>query len=387
MNHIESTLTSQMIEWRHELHRYPELGFAENRTADFVAEKLLSFGVEVVCGIGKTGVLGILKRGRSSKSLGLRADMDALQIQEQNEFDHRSCHQGVMHACGHDGHTSMLLGAASQLAAKGGFDGTVYFIFQPDEEHGKGALSMIDDGLFDRYSMDAVYGLHNLPGLPEGHFAIRPGAIMASESSFEIRLQGKGGHAAMPYTGVDTMLLGAQIVVALQSIVSRNLNVLDEAAVVSVTEFITDGTVNVIPGHVTIKGDCRCFGDEVVEKIKGAMQRIARGLCDAAGASMQFEFNTSFPSTINSPEQTAQAIRAAKQVFGEQQVDDNCKPFTISEDFSNMLRVKPGCYGLIGNSGPADSGCALHNPNYDFNDNILSQGAKYWVQLVHNQLS
>lgn len=387
MSNLDPALEQQMIEWRHELHRHPELGFEENRTSDFIADKLESFGIEVVRNIGQTGLIGILRKGTLDRSIGLRADMDALKIQEQNEFDHRSRDDGLMHACGHDGHSTMLLGAACQLARHSSFDGSVYFIFQPAEEHGKGALSMIADGLFDRYQIDSIYGLHNMPGLNEGQFAIRPGSIMASETNFEFRLHGKGGHAAMPFMGVDTLLLGAQIVVALQSIVSRKLNALHEPAVVSVTEFITDGTVNVIPSLVTIKGDCRCFTDDVLASIRTSMEAIVSGLCAAAGATFEFDFVASFPSTINHPEPTSHAVRAACDSLGADAVNGNCDPYTTSEDFANMLRVRPGCYGLLGNGGGADGGCALHNPNYDFNDRILMRGAAYWVQLVENQLN
>ena len=383
----DSNLETQLIEWRHDLHRYPEFGFEEKRTSDFVAEKLTSFGIEVVRNIGQTGLVGILKKGISERSIGLRADMDALQINEANSFDYKSCNDGLMHACGHDGHSTMLLGAASQLIKQGDFDGTVYFIFQPAEEHGKGALSMIEDGLFEKWEIDSVYGLHNLPGLPEGQFAIRPGSIMASESGFEITVTGKGGHAALPHMGIDAMLLASQIVVALQSIVSRNLSALHESAVVSVTEFLTDGTVNVIPGKVTLKGDCRCFTDEALDKISQSMERIVSGLCAAAGASYEFKFETTFPSTINSEIETQQAIRAAKDALGADQVNGNCDAYTISEDFANMLRVKPGCYGLLGNGGDAGGGCALHNPKYDFNDRIIMKGVNYWVKLVENILS
>lgn len=387
MTVLDNVLEAQMIEWRHDLHRHPEFGFEENRTSDFIADKLNSFGIDVVRNIGQTGLIGILKKGSSERSIGLRADMDALQILEANTFDYKSCNDGLMHACGHDGHSTMLLGAAKHLAKQEQFDGTVYFIFQPAEEHGKGALSMIDDGLFSKWTIDAVYGLHNLPGLPEGQFAIRPGSIMASESGFEIRVTGKGGHAALPHMGVDTMLVGSQIVVALQSIVSRNLSALHESAVISVTEFITDGTVNVIPTAVILKGDCRCFTDEALTKIRNSMERIVSGICAAAGATYEFDFETTFPSTINSPLETQYAINAAIETLGAENVNGSCDPYTISEDFANMLRVKPGCYGLLGNGGDAGGGCALHNPNYDFNDRILMKGAKYWVKLVENQLS
>ena len=386
MGIISNKLKSEMKAWRHHLHRHPELGFNENQTAAFVAELLKSWGIQVIEKTGETGVIGILKKGQSSASIGLRADMDALQLHELNEFKHRSRHESIMHACGHDGHTSMLLGAARKLAHDGELDGTVYFIFQPAEEHGEGALSMIQDGLFEHYQIDEIYGLHNLPGLSAGHFAIRPGAIMASESNFEIRIQGKGGHAALPHKAVDALLVASQIVVALQTIVARNMNAITQPAVVSVTEFISDGTVNVLAGNVTLKGDCRCFGDDSVAHIEASMRQIVQGICTAAGADHEVLFKTSFPATVNAPLQTEKAIKAASTALGPDRVNGNCDPFTISEDFANMLRVRPGCYALLGNGGEAESGCALHNPHYDFNDDILAAGAAYWVQLVQDQL-
>ena len=384
---FDSGFQSRLVEWRHLLHRSPEFGFDEVFTSNFIADKLESFGVKVVRGIGKTGVLGILQKGGGPNSIGLRADMDALKIQEQNEFAYRSQYDGMMHACGHDGHSAMLLGAAEYLAGSVAFSGTVYFIFQPAEEHGKGAKAMIKDGLFNDYDIDAVYGLHNLPGLPAGTFAIRPGSIMASESSFQIQLIGKGGHAAMPYMTVDIMLVASQIVVALQSIVSRNLNVLSKPAVVSVTEFLTDGTVNVLPSKISLKGDCRCFSHETLQHLKDSMARVVAGLCASAGAEYTFDFETVFPATVNHPAQTSVAIQVAEQVFGTGKVNGNCDRFTISEDFANMLEVRPGCYGLIGNGGEEGSGCALHNPQYDFNDEILVEGVKYWVKLAETVLA
>ena len=384
---FDSGFQSRLVEWRHLLHRSPEFGFDEVFTSNFIADKLESFGIKVVRGIGKTGVLGILQKGGGLNSIGLRADMDALKIQEQNEFAYRSQYDGMMHACGHDGHSAMLLGAAEYLADRVTFSGTVYFIFQPAEEHGKGAKAMIKDGLFSDYNIDAVYGLHNLPGLSTGTFAIRPGSIMASESSFHIQLIGKGGHAAMPYMTVDIMLLASQIVVALQSIVSRNLNVLSKPAVVSVTEFLTDGTVNVLPSKISLKGDCRCFSDETLQHLEVSMERVVAGLCASAGAEYTFDFETVFPTTVNHPEQTSVAIQVAEQVFGTGKVNGNCDRFTISEDFANMLEVRPGCYGLIGNGGEEGSGCALHNPQYDFNDEILVEGVKYWVKLAETVLA
>ena len=386
MSHMDPQEIAQMTAWRHHMHRLPECGFDVQQTAEFIARTLEGFGIEVTRNIGRTGVVGVLRNGEGSASIGLRADMDALHIHEQNQFEHRSQHDGKMHACGHDGHSAMLLGAACQLARRKNFSGTVYFIFQPDEEHGHGAQAMIDDGLFERFPMDAVYGLHNLPGLPEGTITVRPGSLMASESSFEIVIDGVGGHAAMPHMGVDPLVTGAQVILALQTIVSRNLSAIHETAVISATEFITNGTVNVIPSQVTIKGDCRCFTEESLVKIKMNMERIVAGICQSTGASYRFRFVNTFYPTVNSEAETRHAIDAAKAVFGSGNVNGSCDPFTISEDFSSMLRIKPGCYVLLGNGTESVGGCALHNARYDFNDRILENGARYWVQLVYDQL-
>ena len=383
---IDPQLIESMTQWRQQLHRFPECGFDLPLTADFVADKLESFGIEVTRDVGQKGVVGKLSCGDGSVSIGLRADMDALFIQEANEFDHKSQHDGQMHACGHDGHSAMLLGAAAHLAKHKNFNGTVYFIFQPDEEHGAGAQAMIDDGLFERFPMDSVYGLHNMPGLAEGHFTVRPGSLMASESGFEIVINGVGGHAAMPHRGIDPIVVGSQVVLALQTIVSRNLSAIEETAVVSVTEFKTNGTVNVIPSQVTITGDCRCFTEDSLAKIEQAMERIVAGTCQAAGADYQFKFTNTFYPTVNSATETTYAIQAAQAVTGAERVEGDCLPLTISEDFSSMLRVKPGCYILLGNGVESVGGCALHNPEYDFNDRILDYGARYWVQLAMDLL-
>ncbi|SIS68426.1 M20 aminoacylase family protein [Neptunomonas antarctica] len=379
-------LIARMTEWRRHMHRFPECGFNLPLTADFIAEKLESFGIEVTRHIGQQGIVGVLRFGKGDASIGLRADMDALFIHEGNEFEHRSRHDGQMHACGHDGHSAMLLGAASYLAETKDFNGTVHFIFQPDEEHGQGAQAMIDDGLFERFRIDAIYGLHNMPGLPEGQFMVRPGSLMASESSFEIVIKGVGGHAAMPHRGIDPIVVGSQIILGLQTIVSRNLSAIEETAVVSATEFVTNGTVNVIPSEVTIKGDCRCFTEDSLKRIEACMERIVSGICQAAGAHYSFTFVNTFYPTVNSPLQTEHATRAAIAVLGSDNVEANCLPLTISEDFSSMLRIKPGCYALLGNGVESVGGCALHNPEYDFNDHILKHGAQYWVQLVRDQL-
>ncbi|MEZ8142083.1 M20 aminoacylase family protein [Enterovibrio sp. FF113] len=384
---LSEQLVADMTTWRQHLHRFPECGFDVNLTADFIADKLDSFGIEVVRNIGQSGLVGMLRSGSSAASIGLRADMDALHIHEQNTFSHCSQHEGKMHACGHDGHSAMLLGAAAYLAQNLTFDGTVYFIFQPDEEHGRGAQAMIDDGLFERFSIDEVYGIHNFPGLAEGELMVRAGSLMASESSFEITIHGVGGHAALPHQGIDPIVVGAQVIMGLQTIVSRNLSAINETAVVSATEFVTDGTVNVIPSQVTIKGDCRCFTEATLARIEQSMARIVDGICLAAGATYSFEFINTFYPTVNAPQQTAYAVKAAQKVLGDDKVNGECEPLTISEDFSSMLRVKPGCYVLLGNGVESVGGCALHNPKYDFNDRILALGARYWIQLVNDRLT
>ena len=387
MLHLPTELINEVAEWRRYLHRFPECGFNVTQTADFVAEKLASWGLEVVRPIGQSGVVGILRKGQGKASIGLRADMDALHIEEQNRFEHRSRHPGAMHACGHDGHTSMLLGAACYLSQGASFNGTVYFIFQPAEEHGKGAQAMIDDGLFERFDIDAVYGLHNLPGYPAGHFAVRPGPLMASESSFEIRISAQGGHAAMPHTGTDPVVVAAQIILGLQTIVSRSLNAIEETAVISVTELETDGTINVIPSEVVIKGDCRCFTEATLARIRQRMEQITEGLCLAAGVQGQATVINTFYPTINAKDATEHAVAAAREALGVEQVDPDCAPLMISEDFAAMLRVKPGCYALLGNGTDSSGGCALHNPYYDFNDDIVHSGMAYWVSLVMQRLS
>lgn len=381
------TFANKVIEWRHHIHKYPELSTKEFKTAEFVADKLEEFGLEVHRSIGGTGVVGVLNNGTSERSIGLRADMDALQIHEQNSFSHVSKNDGVMHACGHDGHTAMLLGAAHMLAESKSFDGSIYFIFQPDEERGTGAKAMIADGLFTRWNMDAVYGMHNIPGVAKGKFVTRPNALMASESSFKIVIKATGGHAALPHMGTDPIVVGAQVVTALQTIVSRNLSAIDETAVISVTNFETNGTVNVIPSTVTITGDTRSFTDSALHKIEKAVERIVAGQCMSAGVDYEYYFNNSYLSTINTPEQTIHAVKAAQKVVGAENVNGNCERYTISEDFSFMLREVNGCYILIGNGEGECGGTALHNPLYDFNDDILSIGIDYWVTLVNDQLN
>lgn len=385
-----TTNDNESIHWmrsiRHDLHRHPELGFEEQRTSRIVGERLRELGMEVHEGLGGTGVVGVLDKGTSRRGIGLRADMDALAITEQNRFEHRSVHDGKMHACGHDGHTAMLLGAAERLSRSGRFDGRVHFIFQPAEEHGRGALAMLSDGLFERFDMDAVYAIHNLPALPVGQAAVAPGPVMACEDNFEIVIQGRGGHAAMPHLADDLIVVGAGIVSALQTVVSRSLNPTGQA-VVSVTEFLTDGTRNVLPRTVTLRGDTRAFLPAVQDQIETAMERIVTGICQAHGVQGRFRYSREFAATINSQREADAAARAAGDVLGRDNVIADCLPIMASEDFGFMLQAKPGCYLLLGNGGEGPGGCGLHSPGYDFNDELLPLGAGIWARLVESQLA
>ncbi len=379
------SMRETMQAWRHDIHRHPELAFEEHRTADKVAELLTGFGLQVHRSIGNTGVVGVLKKGSSERAIGLRADMDALKILEQNSFEYRSVNPGKMHACGHDGHTAMLLGAAHHLASEGEFDGTVVFIFQPAEEHGEGARAMIEDGLFERFPVDSVYAIHNFPSLAIGKFAVRAGSIMAAEDNFEITINGVGCHAAMPHLGKDPIVIGAEIVTAMQSLVSRTLDPLDNA-VVSFTEFLTNGTVNVVPGQVILKGDTRSLTTAVQNHIENTMERIVSGICAAHGASYEFSYRHNFIPTVNTPAEAEIAANVARIVVGAENVVADSRPIMGSEDFGYMLQARPGAYLLLGNGEEGIGGCSLHNPAYDFNDDILSIGADFWVTLVTTQL-
>ncbi len=378
-------LQASMQAWRHDIHRHPELAFEENRTADKVAELLQGFGLEVHRSIGNTGVVGLLKKGSSERAIGLRADMDALKILEQNTFDYRSVHEGKMHACGHDGHTAMLLGAAQYLAEHGHFDGIVVFIFQPAEEHGDGAKAMIEDGLFERFPVDAVYAIHNFPSLATGKFAVRAGSMMAAEDNFEITINGVGCHAAMPHLGRDPIVIGSEIVTAMQTLVSRTLDPIDNA-VVSFTEFITDGTVNVVPTRVILKGDTRSLTTAVQDHIETTMERIVSGICAAHGAQYEFSYRRNFVPTVNTAAEAEIAARVAGSLVGAKNVVGDSRPVMASEDFGYMLQARPGAYLLLGNGEEGIGGCSLHNPDYDFNDEILTIGADFWVALVESQL-
>ena len=381
---ISETISNQMTDWRRDFHAHPELGFDEHRTSAKVAELLREFGLEVHTDIGGTGVVGVLQRGNGIRSIGLRADMDALPIHERNSFDHRSTKDGVMHACGHDGHTTMLLGAARHLAEAGEFSGRAVFIFQPAEEHGKGAPAMIADGLFDRFPVDEVYGMHNMPGLPVGHFALRTGPMMASEALFEIRVQGQGGHAAMPHKGVDAIVVGAEIVIALQTIVSRKLDP-GRNGVVSVTDIETDGQRNILPGRAVLTGDARALTKDVNAEIERQMRRIVDGICLAHGVTGTVSYDTIFEVLVNAPVPTAKATSAA-QAIATQGVDAECAPILGSEDFAHMAAARPGCFIFAGNGTEGAQAKPLHSADYDFNDDLLVPGASFWVQLVEQEL-
>ena len=377
---------TEMKQWRRHLHRFPEIGFEVQDTAAFVAKQLQSFGLVVHTGIGQTGVVGVLKRGLSNNAIGLRADLDALTVSELNEFEHCSTHAGKMHACGHDGHTAMLLGAAKRLAKSDSFDGIAYFIFQPNEEHGLGAKAMMADGLFTQFPMQAVYGMHNMPAMRAGVLAMTSGAIMAGEDNFVITIKGRGGHASLPHHHVDPVPISAEIISALQTIVSRSIDP-SELAVVSITEIETDGTVNVIPSTIVLKGDCRNFNEAVSQTIETSMLRLVQGICAAHGAECELAYSRVFPPTINSILETEHAFNAALATVGKDNTDGNTPAMCISEDFANMLKQKPGCYIFIGNGEDSEGGCMLHNPHYDFNDDILEIGCRYWVNLVEQQLA
>jgi len=394
MKLVEPILASQaeIQAIRHDLHAHPELCYEEHRTAEIVAERLTAWGIPVVRGLGVTGVVGIIKNGSSNRAIGLRADMDALPIQELNGFAHASTHAGKMHACGHDGHTAMLLGAAHYLSQHRNFDGTVYLIFQPAEEGGGGAKRMIDDGLFERFPMDAVYGMHNWPGIAEGSFAVVAGPMMASSNEFRVTVRGKGAHAAQPHRGIDPVMVAVQIAQGWQTIVSREKNPL-ETAVLSITQIHAGSATNIIPGEAELIGTVRTFSTGVLDLIERRMQEMANGIAAGFGATIEFGFKRNYPPLVNHPQQTAFAIEAMRAVVGATRVDTNVEPTMGAEDFAFMLQAKPGCYVFIGNGegehrmgGHGLGPCQLHNASYDFNDNLLPIGSSYWVRLAELSL-
>jgi hippurate hydrolase len=373
----------EMTAWRQDLHTHPELGFEEHRTSDVVAAKLESFGIEVHRGLAGTGVVGVLKSGSSGRTIGLRADMDALPILERGEDDrpHRSVNAGVMHACGHDGHTTMLLGAAKYLAETKNFDGTVHFIFQPAEEGKGGGDRMVQEGLFQQFPCDTVFGMHNIPGIPVGSFAVSPGPMMAARDNFEITIKGRGSHGAMPHHGIDPVLVGAHMVMALQSITSRNLDA-QKALVISVTQFHAGHAFNVVPDDMVLRGTCRVFDPDVQDSLPERIARIMEGVCATFGASAELNYMRGYPATINDPEQAEIAAVIAGRVGGDERVDRAPTPMMGAEDFSYMLNQRPGAYIWAGNGDTA----GVHHPDYDFNDAGLPHGASFWAQLVEDRL-
>ena len=387
MNLLDIPFLADLIALRHDIHAHPELAFHETRTADIVARELAAYGLEVHRGLAKTGVVGVLRKGSGTRAIGLRADMDALPVDEKNGFAYCSRHAGKMHACGHDGHTALLLGAARYLAENKDaldFDGTVCFIFQPAEESEAGADVMVKDGLFDQFPMEAVYGLHNWPGIAVGEMSVMPGPVMAGTCAFEIAICGHGCHAAMPHQGVDTLLVASHLVLALQTVVSRSLHPC-EAAVVSVTQIHGGEALNVIPDDAVLRGTIRTFKPEIQDLVEGAIERLCAGVATTFGAQITVRYDRRYPPTVNSPDETELCRRAAGAVFGESSVRRDDIPSMAAEDFAYMLQVKPGCYVWLGN-GPGSGGCSLHNPHYDFNDEILPLGISYWVKLVETVL-
>jgi amidohydrolase len=394
MKLVEPVLAFQdaLQQIRRDLHAHPELCYEEQRTSDVVAARLTEWGIPVVRGLGITGVVGIIKNGSSPRAIGLRADMDALPLQEINSFDHASRHPGKMHACGHDGHTAMLLGAAHYLATNRNFDGTVYLVFQPAEEGGAGARRMIEDGLFTQFPMDAIYGMHNWPGMEAGTFGVVPGPMMASSNEFRVVVKGKGAHAAQPHRGVDPIMVAVNIAQGWQTIISREKSPLD-TAVLSITQIHAGSATNIIPGEAVMVGTVRTFTTPVLDSIEQRMQEMASGIAAGFNATVDFGFKRNYPPLVNHPEQTAMAIDAMRAVVGTDKVDANVEPTMGAEDFAFMLQARPGCYVFLGNgegdhraAGHGLGPCQLHNASYDFNDHLLPIGASYWIRLAEMSL-
>lgn len=377
-------LQTEVSKWRRYLHENPEILYDVENTASFVEQKLKEFGVdEVVTGIGRTGVVGIIRgKGPGSRTIGLRADMDALPLDEVTGKPWASKTSGRMHACGHDGHTSMLLGAAKYLAETRNFDGTVVLIFQPAEEGGAGALAMIEDGMIERFGIEEVYGMHNMPGIPVGQFAIRKGGIMAAPDRFTITIKGRGGHAAQPHKTIDPIFIGSQLVGSLQAIAARNADPL-RSVVISVTRFDAGTTHNIIPDEATLWGTVRTLSEETRDLAEMRIRQIVEGIASAHGAEANIEYERRCPVTVNHDQETEHAISVATGVVGASNVDPNVDPAMAGEDFAFMLKRRPGAFIFIGNGDTA----ALHNPHYDFDDEAIPYGISYWVRLAEERLT
>lgn len=382
---IAEDICARMLNWRHDIHAHPETAYEEHRTSKLVADALREMQISVHSGLGGTGVVGTLRNG-DGPTIALRADMDALDMQELGSHPYRSTKPGKMHGCGHDGHTAMLLGAAMHLARHRPFQGAVHFIFQPAEENEAGARKMIEDGLFDRFPSDAVYGMHNIPAIPRGKFGIRKGVATAFLDNFEIQIIGKGCHAAAPETGIDPIVVSANLVNALQSIVSRKIGAV-ESAVVTVTQIHGGDTWNVVPETVVLRGTVRTLEPGVQDRVEAAMKAVCSGTAQAHGAVIDMRYMRGYPGVINTPAETNAAASAAAHLVGQDQVMTDIKPAMGSEDFAFMLEKCPGAYICIGAGEPAKRSSPLHSPYYDFNDAILPLGAAYWVELVKQQLA
>lgn len=375
-----STEKCDLVKVRHKLHMFPELGFKEHKTKQHIAQFLRNLDVEVHEGLG---VVGVMHRGDGGPAIGLRADMDALPIQEKSQHRHRSCNPGVMHACGHDGHMAMLLGAAKILSSAEDFEGTVVFVFQPNEELGLGAKAMLADGFLDQFPVDEIYAIHNLPGAPLGEVSTRVGLICSSESLFEIKVLGQGGHSSMPQAGREVITIGAELILALQTIVSRKLTP-GAGAVVSVTEFSADGQRNVLPGQAIIKGDVRARSANDRQNIEALMRQMTNGIASAHGVKIEMSFNTEFVETVNSQVPTQAVLRVA-EACGLTTLPDR-EPMSFSEDFAHFSDVIPGCFMLLGNGETGPCAQPLHSDDYDFNDALLQIGASFWANLVRDRL-
>ena len=385
----QSELHKEMVTWRHHIHKHPELSFKEELTSDYIASVLEANDIEMHRGLAVTGIVATIHGKKEGRVIGLRADMDALPIQEKNDFRLKSVHDGKMHACGHDGHSTMLLGAAVHLKQNNNFSGTVHFIFQPAEEGGGGGRVMVEEGIFGKFPCEAVYGMHNWPGMAEGQFAVHDAAVMAANETLKISIKGKGGHAAMPDQCVDPVVIGAQIITALQSVVSRNVAPLD-SAVVSITMVDAGFVSNVIPNDMNLTGSLRYFSTEVGVEVKAKIKKIVEGVSHSMGATATFSSTPNYPATVNTPKHAELCASAAAEVVGSKNVLRNEKPSMGSEDFSFLLNASEGAYiwignGLVPEDGPS-GGCMLHNTEYDFNDEILPLGSSYWVQLVQGIL-
>ena len=384
---------TELQQIRRTIHAHPELSYEEVQTSELVAKKLTEWGIPVIRGLGLTGVVGVIKNGTSKRAVGLRADMDALPVKESNTFPHHSQHEGKMHACGHDGHTAMLLGAAHYLSQHKNFDGTVYVIFQPAEEGAGGAKRMMDEGLFEQCPMEAVFGMHNWPGAAAGGMSVKVGPMMASSNEFEVIVKGKGAHAAQPHMGIDPIMVAVQITQSWQTIISRNKSPID-SGVLSITQIHSGSATNIIPNSASLIGTVRTFTLPVLDLIESRMREIAEHTAAAFGATIEFRFHRNYPPLINHDLETLFAVGVMEDVVGKERIDAQVEPTMGSEDFAFMLLEKPGCYVFIGNGdgehrmqGHGLGPCNLHNPSYDFNDDLLPIGATYWVRLAERFLS